>query len=622
MIPDFRFQNILTKYRVHILVFFLAFFFVIAMTLPKVYLTDEWITINQLAQIDNGHQFIMNEGKYGVYENGTLFNYFKAKDNRLGYTIFLPLLALPAIKAIHVFGDFSLYLLLVLWVSLLLFTALFIRHFFSDVFMINTLSVSNGLIISAFILFCLNLAVFRQFPFSDLTMPAEVAAISLTNIILLSAVAVFLYATFLTIFDAPLISFIGTVITLWCSSYIFWATSAKDHILVVFLFGLLIYCGVKYLYTNERWYMPIFFTIIGLIAWARAELAVPLFGGFLLITVVWGLLVLVKKSDQKSGLLLLLSPLFTLAGAVPFFINNYMVTSNPLVPAFTFYDTNLIENTGATDLGTSFVAATAPIESGTGIHQTGILSFIDRLVFYYSPSPGTSIMDIAHMFLLPSNLSTAILVISPVILLGIIFWVFSRSGREPFSDREKNLVIFLGVLSVLVIVAYIHSWSGMPYSSGMRPDIRYLSPLYLSLGILGIVLIQKCGMLPSLSKKEAPVVIVSSVSLISLLIAFSLIFNPLDLSTTRFLQIVTVTTTCFVYTLVVVCSFCFIFIKDPRVKKEYCTLLLLAIIILPLVWQAAMIFVSGIIYGSDGYTYWIPVTKALMSHVQGFIIPS
>jgi hypothetical protein len=62
--------------------------------------------------------------------------------------------------------------------------------------------------------------------------------------------------------------------------------------------------------------------------------------------------------------------------------------------------------------------------------------------------------------------------------------------------------------------------------------------------------------------------------------------------------------------------------KDPLVKKEYCMLLLLALITVPLVWQIAMVFLSGIISASDGYTYWIPVTKVIMSRIQFFIVPS
>jgi hypothetical protein len=457
MIPYSRFEKILKKYRVHILVFFLAFFLLCAMTLPKVYLNDEWITVNQLAQIDNGHQFITNEGKYGAFENGTPFKYYEAKENKLGYTLFLPLLALPVIKIIHFFGDFTLYMFLVIWVTLLIVIAFFVRHFFADVFMKNTIPLYNGLILSAFLLFCINLAFFRAFPFSDNTMPAEVAAIGLTNIILLSVLAIILYATFLTIFNAPHISVIGTVITLCCSSYLFWATSAKDHLLVAFLFGLLIYCGIKYLYTDDPWYVPAFFIVTGLIAWARTELAVPLFGVFLLISVGKGFFVLLKKTGRNSGLILLLSPLFTLVGAVPFFINNYLVTGNPLVPSATLYEVNRIVPPGGPDLGTSVAAANSPLLSGAVIHQTGILSFIDRLVFYYSPSPGTTLMDIVYLLFWPSNLSTAIVVVSPLLFLGIIFLIFSRSPGKKFSDREKNLAGFLALISFIVIIAYIQS---------------------------------------------------------------------------------------------------------------------------------------------------------------------
>ena len=55
--------------------YFSALFFLIALVLlcsrPMMFLNDEWITGNQIYQIDQGHQILFAEGKYGYYGNNT-----------------------------------------------------------------------------------------------------------------------------------------------------------------------------------------------------------------------------------------------------------------------------------------------------------------------------------------------------------------------------------------------------------------------------------------------------------------------------------------------------------------------------------------------------------------------
>ena len=99
------FVKSLEHYKVHILVFLLAFLVAITIAHPQFLVTDEWITANQLTQLNEGHQVILNEGKYGSYENGTPTGYFVAKQNYLAYPLFLPLVSLPAEWVVYCLGD-------------------------------------------------------------------------------------------------------------------------------------------------------------------------------------------------------------------------------------------------------------------------------------------------------------------------------------------------------------------------------------------------------------------------------------------------------------------------------------------------------------------------------------
>jgi len=90
-----------------VLVFLFALFFILTFSNPALFLNDEWITVNQLHQLDQGTQVIINEGKYGTFVNGTPSPYFAERHNLLGYTMMLPILSLPVLKLFGLFGDSS-----------------------------------------------------------------------------------------------------------------------------------------------------------------------------------------------------------------------------------------------------------------------------------------------------------------------------------------------------------------------------------------------------------------------------------------------------------------------------------------------------------------------------------
>jgi 4-amino-4-deoxy-L-arabinose transferase-like glycosyltransferase len=587
-------------------------------TIPKNVLNDEWITTNQLAQIDQGHQVIISEGKYGTHENGTPSNYFKARNNGLGYSIFLPLISLPALKCINFFGDSFLFFLIEFWTILLIGISLFARRFFPEYSRIAGYSWTNITIIAAFALFFCNLAFYQAFVLAGKDARPEIAAIALTNAILLAALAVILYACYSTLFQSRRISLSAMIISICCSSFLFWTISAKDHMLMAFLFGVLIYCGIKYIYTDDRWYVPAFFIVIGLIAWARPEIAVPLFIAFLIMGIIKSIGITRMKNNKNAGLFLLLSPVFTIVGAIPFFFNNYFITNNPLLPPFTKFYQNITGSTG-TAIVNSISNSLPAIPANTTITQNSFAQFFDIIISNYAISPGVTLYDLLGILFLPGNRSAAIFVLCPVLVIGFAFALLSKIKWNDFVTPEKKVVFFLVIISILLFVAYIRSLSGMNSSQGITPDIRYLSPIYLPFSILGVLLLQKCGTLPTFSKKGLAVLFISMGEIILILVTFFILFKPADKNFQFYISSVSDTVTCITFALVVLCILAFVFIRDKQNKKEYSYLFLHALIVVPLVWQLAMIFnfSMGI---NEGYTYWIPVVKTVMYHIQDFIV--
>ncbi len=602
--------SIIQKYRIHLLIFSIALFIILSCTIPKIFIDDEWITTNQLAQIDQGHQVITSEGKYGAYQNGTPGNFFNARNNGLGYSIFLPFVSLPALKCINVFGDSFLFFIVEFWTLLLIEIALFVKQFFPEYSCLSKSRWPNITIIIAFILFFCNLVFYQPFILAGKDAHPEIAAIALTNAILLAALAALLYAIYATMFQSPRISLSAMIISICCSSYLFWTTSAKDHMLMALLFGILIYCGIKFIYSNDRGYIPALFITIGLIAWGRAEMAVPLYIAFIILVIAKYITLILTEKDLKAGVFYLFSPFFTIIGAVPLFINNYFISGNPLISTRTVFSAPVIMPTS-----TNFTV-TPNIVSGTSSFFGAFFSQFSQ----YSIMPGTAIYDLLGVLFLPITRNIAIFAVCPIIIIGLAFALLNKIHWRNFEHYEKKVILFLMSISILIFISYIRTLTSMNVSFGISPDMRYLSPVYLPFSILGIFLIQKSGILPTFSRKGLSVIIFSMSEIILILIAFLIIFKPADKNFQFYVSNVSETITCITFALVVLCILAFVFIREKQKKNEYCSLILHALIIVPLVWQLAMIFNSNICITFDGYTYWIPVVKMVMQHIQDFIV--
>jgi hypothetical protein len=601
--------KIIDKYRVHLFIFGIALILLLGCTIPKIYINDEWITTNQLAQIDQGHQVITSEGKYGTYENGTPGNYFISHNNGLGYTLFLPLISLPALKCINFFGDTFLFFLIEFWTLLLIVVVLFVREFFPEYVGKSKYNWTNITIIVAFIMFLGNLVFYQPFILTGNTAHQEVAAIALTNILLLSALAVILYSIYSTMFQSSRISLSATIISICCSSYIFWTTNAKDHMLMAFLFGVLIYCGIKYIYTHDRWYIPALFITIGWIAWGRAETAVPLFVAFIILVIPKCIMTCWIDKNLKSGAFFFFSPLFTLIGALPLFTNNFFISGNPLISTWVAFSSRSVQ------------ATSANLTVSQNI-QTGSTYLLHMASSQYSLSIQNSIFDLLGILFLPKTSSIAILALCPVIIIGLALAILYKIYWRNLELTEKKSILFLAAISVLIFIAYIRALDGMTISFGITPDMRYLSPVYLPFGIIGVMLIKKCGILPRFSKEGFTVFVIVFSEIVTILITFILLFKPVDNNFQFFVSTISETISCIVYALIILCILVFFLFRNENHRKEYCNLILHAVIVVPLVWQLSIIFISSCGINYDGYTYWLPVVKTALQQFQDFIVLS
>jgi hypothetical protein len=589
----------LNKYRFHLLVFLVVFFAGLTFAHPGLLLSDEWVTVNQLDQIHAGHQVIVNEGKYGTFENGTVSQYFIAKKNYLGYSLFLPLISLPAYWLLDLFGEHFVFFILYLWTLMLIAIALLLNGFFKKYTYAGRWQWTTGLFIAAFVLLFVNFRYYIPFFVTGNESYPEILAIVFTNIFLFALFSVFIVEINRMIFTDSFFSSFGSIICISCSSYLFWTTNCKDHILTACIFILVMLMLVKYQKSGSFWYLSSAFISSGLLAWARPELALMVFGA-LCIYIVYAVFIREGRfAMDTKGIHLLVSPLFTLIGAIPFFINNYMITGNALLVPFTLWDK---------EPSTNLAASSTSLQGASTTFQP-LFHIISASTNFQS---STFLYDLSGVFLNPQSGSLGVFVLTPIFLVAVLLIPILIVKKEfRFSNEEKQFSGIMGLLALAVFFTYVRGISGMNASPGIVPDIRYLSPIYVPLNIMGLIVIRKLTIIGGNEIKILWDMVAIWILFIPMSIVIILKWYPApEIWSAPFFDLLNGYSTVLMLILLVFLVISVIGYEFYQTPASVPVLLLAIFCAIPFIWQIDATFVLRAFgSGLGGYSFWIPAVR-------------
>jgi hypothetical protein len=587
-----------------ILIFLFALFFIITFSNPALFLNDEWITVNQLHQLGEGHQVIVNEGKYGTFQNGTPGPYFAARNNLLGYSLMLPILSLPALKIFGLFGDQFRIAVVLLWSFLPVAMALMVEAYRPQYARWKGIRWTWLVIGASFIGLLLNIGLYYPWPFTAIDAPIEAAAVVFTNHLIFAALAVMIYLICKTVFEDTWFSVFGTIACISCSSYIFWAANAKDHILVAALVAAVILFAVRYVRYGGFRDAALAFAFVGLLAWARAELGFTVFA-FLLLYYA-GMQFLHRKelaADRQTLTNTAIAPFATVIGIIPSLINNLSVTGNILVPPHYVYMKGMWAAGSGGMIGAEAVAdVVQSVPAPTG----GIGGFIGVLANYFEPSWSTLPGDVLGILFAPASGNMSLVAVSPLILLAIVVLPITYLvRRDRFYSADTWVIILLALISTAIWVAYLKSLPGLNASTGIIPDIRYFVPMYLPAGLLGLYAI-RVG-IQQLTQKQLSLFTSLAVLLVSPFLLLTIMltqpFGGMYAGYTMFF-----TNAAFIVTFAVLLL---ILLNNFGIVSARWTMAGIALLVsIPLGWQMMMLFLYSIAK-FNGYFFWIPAVETV-----------
>ncbi len=455
------------------LIYSIAIILSLSLGYAHIYLTDEWITADQLNHLVTGKNLLFGYDPYGASA------YAANHHDTLCYTLALPVVSLPAYYLFSLFGDDFRLAVLLLWSALLLALLLVIEFWFPQHSRWQGIPWTWAGIASWGVLFVLNAALYRPFWFVrgvhpyDVSVYPEVAAIVFTNSLTFALLTVVAFLIFREVFESDRWGLFGLVGTVCCSSYLFWSGNAKDHILAALLFAVALYCFTLYLSRENVLYLFMSFIAVGWTAWVRPELGPALAAGFFL----FGIAAAAAKGRREVGNVVLAAAGVPL-GALPLLVNNWGLSGNPLVlPWVTGY---------AAD--------------GAEVIPSATQNFWSTVAGQYAFRPDSLLSGLYGTFFEPVRAgAAAFFQVSPLsffalLLAGTAGYALFRHGSAGINSRDARLLAFFALAAVLVVLAYARSLSGMSVSPGIIPDMRYLSPAYLPMLVIGVYALKYAGL--------------------------------------------------------------------------------------------------------------------------------
>lgn len=566
------------------------------------FLNDEWITGNQIHQLDTHHQLLYSEGKYGYYENGTPGAYFKERNEILQYSSYLPIISYPFLSAIKWSGESYRYLLICIWSLLLILFSFTIRDY-------DQKSGTHNLISKFFLLFSifsflLNLYFYTPLSLNYNSSPYELLGIWLYHVCIIILLSITIYFINKNIFIGnPTFAVIATISCTTCSSYLFWMTTLKDHIDSVFFSTLIIYFIIQYQRTRDQWYFPVVFMLAGILIWIRIELGIFIFG-FLIIFFIYSFLTQRKRLSKNNMLLHLISPIFSFIGTIPYLIGNYYITGNPIILAWQ------IQKVSAAGDIISPINATIPSETST-------TTIIQTIIFRLTPHFHTIFSDIYNIIVNPVTLKIPIISLTPVLTCTILLIpYFYRNQNKKLTKNEKEIILILFLFTITIILAYASSLSNLDESKGIYPDFRYLSPIYLPLNLIGLIFMNKIFNNKKSVEKILNIFYINAVIGTFLIILILTYFHQ-TMNFWDIMQSLNFYTSIIVYCIVAL-FVAVTYAKFEKFKEIFQVVLFTTLVVIPLLWQLSMLIICN--YYADtfvSYPPMLPIVQTMFNFLSG-----
>jgi len=136
-----------------------------------------------------------------------------------------------------------------------------------------------------------------------------------------------------------------------------------------------------------------------------------------------------------------------------------------------------------------------------------------------------TIQGFSGVLIFPKNGNIGFLILCPVILLALVAFILWNRKIPAGIKNQREIFLFLILMILAAVFSYLPKLYSMNISSGVVPDMRYLSPAYLPCGILNIWVLSKTPFLKR-PKELVTSVLLGAVIVVPLLFLTMIVIHP------------------------------------------------------------------------------------------------
>ncbi|WP_317065552.1 hypothetical protein [Methanoculleus caldifontis] len=131
---------------------------------------------------------------------------------------------------------------------------------------------------------------------------------------------------------------------------------------------------------------------------------------------------------------------------------------------------------------------------------SGSQGLLGTVTGHYALRPDSFLSGLYGAFFEPARAgAAAFFQVSPLsffalLLAGVIGYALIRRRPLGIDSRDARLLAFFALAAVLVVLTYIRQIPGMSADPGFIPDMRYLSPAYLPMLVIGVYALKHAGL--------------------------------------------------------------------------------------------------------------------------------
>jgi uncharacterized membrane protein len=304
-------------------------------------------------------------------------------------------------------------------------------------------------------------------------------------------------------------------------------------------------------------------------------------------------------------------------GAIPFFLNNLLISHNWLIPAFDLPRPMMdAGSTSAAPLQLQQVLANEAVFNSTdGLNIFGTLSRAGDMItdaMFRGFSFDNIVQGFSGILMFPKNGNIGFLIMCPVILIAFVAFVLWNKKILAGIKSQREIFLFLIFMILAAVFSYLPKLYLMNISEGVVPDMRYLSPAYLPCGIISIWLLSKT---PFLKRPKDLIMsgLMGAVIFTPLLILLMIVANPfgsVNAGYFAFFEFIILFEIILCSGLMIVYRF---YRNENRLLLKAIPYLLILVIITVFSFQIFLNSIYSMILKFNGYPFWIPLIRDVFS---------